>query len=79
MYDSHSKGISYSSGFFMLIAFAVASSILAGLISIPIWTSMTGESFKTIEEGMTNPANRNAVKVIQVITAVVGFLLPAYN
>ena len=77
MYDSNSKGISYLAGFFMLIAFVVASTILAGLLSIPIWTVMTGESALKIEEGMLNPANSNAVKVIQIITAVVGFLLPA--
>ena len=76
MYDSNSKGISYLAGFFMLIAFVVASTILAGLLSIPIWTAMTGESALKIEEGMLNPANSNAVKVIQIITAVVGFLLP---
>lgn len=77
MYDSQSKGISYTAGFFMLIAFAIASFILAGLLSLPIWTAMTGESALNIEEGMTNPANRNAVKVIQIITSIVGFLLPA--
>ena len=77
MYDSNSKGISYLAGFFMLIAFVVASTILAGLLSMPIWTAMTGESALKIEEGMLNPANSNAVKVIQIITAVVGFLLPA--
>lgn len=77
MYDSHSKGISYTAGFFMLIAFAIASFILAGLISIPIWSAMTGESALKIEEGMMNPANSNAVKVIQIITSIVAFLLPA--
>ncbi len=77
MYDSQSKGISYIAGFFMLIAFAIASTILAGLLSIPIWTSMTGQSFTEIEKGMSNPANSTAIKVIQMITAVVGFLLPA--
>lgn len=77
MYDSHSKGISYTAGFFMLIAFAIASFILAGLVSIPIWSAMTGESALKIEEGMMNPANSNAVKVIQIITSIVAFLLPA--
>ena len=71
MYDSYSKGISYLAGFFMLIAFVVASTILAGLLSIPIWKAMTGESALKIEEGMLNPANSNAVKVIQIITAVI--------
>lgn len=77
MYDKDSKGISYTAGFFMLIAFAIASIILAGLLSIPIWTAMTGENFTEIEKGMTNPANSNAIKVIQILTAIVGFLLPA--
>ncbi len=77
MYDQHSRGISYTAGFFMLIAFVVAGVILAGLISIPIWTSMTGKSITEMEKGMTDPANSDALKIIQGLTAVVGFLLPA--
>jgi uncharacterized protein len=76
MYDSNSKGISYIAGFFMLIAFAVAGSILAGIISIPIWTGMTGQSFTNMEKGLSDPANSDAVKVIQSIAAIVGFFLP---
>lgn len=76
MYNSHSKGISYTAGFFMLIAFAVTGSILAGIISIPVWTNMTGQSFTNMEKGISDPANSNAVKVIQSIAAIVGFLLP---
>jgi membrane protease YdiL (CAAX protease family) len=77
MYDSNSKGISYTAGFFMLIAFAVAAFLRAAFVSIPIWTSMTGLSFKDIEKGMKDPANSNAVKVIQSVTFVISFLLPA--
>ena len=77
MYDHNSKGISYSAGFFMLIAFAVAATIIAVLISIPIWTSMTGQNFEDIEKGMSDPANSNAIKVIQSVTFIIGFLLPA--
>lgn len=77
MYDNNSKGISYTAGFFMLIAFAVAASIIAVIISIPIWTSMTGQGFKDFEKGMNDPANSNAIKVIQSITVVIGFLVPA--
>ena len=77
MYDSNSKGISYSAGFFMLIGFAIAGIILASVISIPIWTNMTGRSIKEMEIGLTNPANSNAFRVIQSIEAIVGFLLPA--
>jgi membrane protease YdiL (CAAX protease family) len=77
MYDSNSKGISYTGGFFMLIAFAVAGIFIAAVISIPVWTSMTGLGFTQMEKGMNDPANSNAIKVIQCITFVIGFLLPA--
>jgi len=77
MYDTNSKGISYTAGFFMLIAFAVAGVFIAALISIPVWTSMTGLGFKAMEDGMNDPANSNAIKVIQSLTFLIGFLLPA--
>ncbi len=77
MYDSNSKGISYTAGFFILIGFVIAGILLAGVISIPVWTSMTGTSFEKISTEMDNPAYANAFKVIQIITAVVGFFFPA--
>ena len=77
MYDSNSKGISYTAGFFMLIAFAVAGIFISALIGIPIWTGMTGQGLKEMEKGMEDPANSNAVKVIQSVTFIIGFLLPA--
>lgn len=77
MYDSTSKGISYSAGFFMLIAFAVAGLILSSLISVPVWTAMTGQHFDAFKDGMTNPAYANAYKAVQSITAVFSYLIPA--
>ncbi len=77
MYDQDSKGISYKAGFFMLIAFAVAGVFIASLISIPVWQAMTGISALKMEKSMSDPANSDAVKVIQSIQAVVGFLIPA--
>src|SRR5258707_12742011 len=77
MYDNNSKGISYTAGFFMLIAFAVAGVFIAALISIHSWTSMPGQGLKAMEKGMNDPANSNAIKVIQSITFVIGFLFPA--
>lgn len=48
MYDSNSKGISYTAGFFMLIGFAVAALLVAGMLSIPVWTAMTGTGMDII-------------------------------
>ncbi|MCC7401005.1 MAG: CPBP family intramembrane metalloprotease [Chitinophagaceae bacterium] len=77
MYDSNSKGISYTAGFFMLIGFAVAALLVAGMLSIPVWTAMTGTGMDKMTAEMNNPAYAHAYQVIQVITAVVGFFLPA--
>ncbi len=77
MYDSNSKGISYTAGFFMLIAFAIAGLMLASMISLPVWTAMTGQPFESFTEEMNNPAYSDAYKVIQSITAVLSYLAPA--
>ncbi len=76
MYDSNSKGISYTAGFFMLIPFVAAGFLVASVISIPVWTSMTGTSIMDMQKEMNNPAYADAMKVIQIITAVVAFFLP---
>jgi len=77
MYDSDSRGISYTAGFFMLIAFAIAGLLVASGISIPIWQQMTGLGFDQMAQNTSNPAHADALKIIQTITAVMGFLLPA--
>lgn len=77
MYDDQSKGISYTAGFFMLLAFAVAGAILAQVIYGPIWTAMTGKDLKALSDGMIEPQDTNAVRLVQCISAIVGFLVPA--
>ncbi len=78
MYDSNSKGISYTAGFFMLITFAIAGLILSSAIGLSIWANMTGQDPKLFLEGLTNPAYANAYKVVQSITAVFSYLIPAF-
>ena len=77
MYDSDSKGTSYLAGFFMLIAFAVAGLLLGSVLSIPVWTGMTGKSIADMEKYMNDPAYGKAVQVMQLVAALCGFLLPA--
>jgi uncharacterized protein len=77
MYDNNSKGISYIAGFFMLIAFTIAGLVVAGFISASVWQQMTGLKYEHLEKYLTDPAYGNTLKVMQMINAVVGFLLPA--
>jgi uncharacterized protein len=76
MIDNDSKGISYTAGFFMLIAFAIAGLVLASTIGAQIWVQMTGKSFSEMQKGMSDPANSDVMKIIQAVTAIIGFLLP---
>ncbi len=76
MYDKDSRGISYTAGFFMLIAFAIAGLILASAIGVQIWQQVTGKSFEEMQKGMNDPANSDVMKIIQSLTAIVGFLIP---
>jgi membrane protease YdiL (CAAX protease family) len=77
MYDSNSKGISYTAGFFILIAFTVAGAVFAASISGLIWTKITGKSLEVFADGLAGPEDAVVMRWIQVITALVGFLLPA--
>ena len=77
MYDNDSKGISFTAGIFILLSLTIAGIVLTGVIITPVWTSMTGQSIKEMDEGMSNPAYGNVLRIIQTITVVVGFFLPA--
>jgi len=76
MYDSNSKGISYTAGFFMLIAFAIAGIIFFGQIATQVWVAITGKSADAYLSGMSDPANSNIYKLVQVIN-MLGFFIPA--
>lgn len=77
MYDSNSKGISYTAGFFIVIAFAIAGIFLGTILSIPIWTSMTGKGLLEMKDQLGNPEYSNTFKLIQAVTTLFGFLIPA--
>jgi membrane protease YdiL (CAAX protease family) len=61
----------------MLIGFAIASLLVAATLSVPIWTMMTGKSSQAFLDGNIGPEDTNAMRIIQLISAIVGFFLPA--
>ena len=76
MNDNDSRGISYTTGFFILVAFAVAGLVFASLLGAQIWQQMTGKGLDAMEKGMSDPANSDVMKIIQAITAIIGFFVP---
>lgn len=78
MYDNESKGISYTAGFFILIAFVLGGSIFAAMLAQPIWTNMTGKSFEEFVKGNFTADDATALKIIQAINSLGAFLLPTF-
>jgi len=77
MYDNDSKGISYTGGFFMLIAFMIAGAVLAAQLSQVVWNLWGGENYLKVREDMSHSQHAVAIKLGQVLTSVVGFFVPA--
>ncbi|MFV0605287.1 MAG: type II CAAX prenyl endopeptidase Rce1 family protein [Niabella sp.] len=76
MKELSDKGISYSAGFFMLIALAIGGIMVGSFLSIPIIMLMSGKSITAIQDIMGNPAYFRELQVMQSISAIFGFLLP---
>jgi uncharacterized protein len=77
MYDNNSKGISFTAGFFMLIAFTIAGIYLASLINNQLSIVMTGKNVEQLLSGTMVPVNPWVYKLIQSVNAIVGFFIPA--
>ena len=59
-----------------LVAFAVAGLVFASLLGAQVWQQMTGKGLEAMEKGMSDPANSDVMKIIQAITAIIGFFVP---
>ena len=69
--------MSVTKEFFILVGLWVFALLLGGVLSIPIWMVMTGESPLKMGEELMNPKYRSALLVIQSVSSVITFLLPA--
>ncbi len=77
MYDNDAKGISWGAGFFMLIAFTVAGAILGSALASLLWQPLTGQPLTSIADYIRNPAYSGAARIVQAVSAVIGFMVPA--
>lgn len=64
--------------FLVLMGIWVGCFIIGSAAAIPIWVIMTGKSVFSMEKEMLNPANINAIKVMQVVSTVIVFFIPAF-
>ncbi|MGZ8544719.1 MAG: CPBP family glutamic-type intramembrane protease [Flavisolibacter sp.] len=72
--NNNSKGVSFTSGFFMLLGFALLGLVVSSVISIGLITSVAGGK---IEEALKDPANADLIRIIQVSSMVISMFIPA--
>jgi CAAX protease family protein len=78
-YDIYSRrGITYPASFFILLLFIGGGLIVGSLASAGIWAAMTGKSVLSMEKEILNPANVQAVRVLQIVSTFFIFFLPAF-
>lgn len=74
---NNSKGVSYTSGFFMLIAFAIVGFIVSGFIGAMIIWASSGVNMKDLPNLMKDPQYANTLRLIQAISVLISMFLPA--
>lgn len=77
MQKIYSKGFNGWSQLAIFLGLAGGGLIIASIVSIPVWKMMTNGSLLNMEQDMLKPENANAALIIQAISAVFAFFLPA--
>jgi uncharacterized protein len=71
--------ISYISQFLILMGLLVAAFVLGSIVTLVLLQAMVGNVFNSelMQKELLNPANSDAVKIVQLVSSLVMFLLPA--
>lgn len=78
-YDMQSRpGMTYPAAFFILLGLLGVGLIVGSLAGAGVWFAMTGKGIFSMEKEMTNPANVQAVRMLQLVSTFFIFFLPAY-
>jgi len=78
-YDEYNqfKPVSPSAAFFILLGLLGAGLIIGALAGAGIWMAMTGQSISGFEKDILNPKYANATRVMQMVSQLFMFLIPA--
>lgn len=74
--NNNSKGVSYYSGFFMLLGLAILGLVVASVIGGAILLSSSDGGLADIEKIMADPSNAGLLRLIQAISVIVSMLIP---
>jgi len=77
-YDIDSRpGMTHGRTLLAMFGFLLLGMVAGSLLSGGIWTLMTGRSVKTLTEDMMDPHFSHAVRIMQLVSSVFLFFLPA--
>jgi membrane protease YdiL (CAAX protease family) len=62
----------------ILVGLWLGCFLVGSMVTIPIWILMTGKSLFAMTTDMTKPEHVNALKVMQVVSTIIIFFLPAF-
>ncbi|MFL5739250.1 MAG: type II CAAX prenyl endopeptidase Rce1 family protein [Flavisolibacter sp.] len=75
MNNNNSKGVSYTSGFFILIGLALLGLVIASFIGVFALGVSTGG--KISSDSLNDPKNADILRIIQALSVIVGMFAPA--
>jgi membrane protease YdiL (CAAX protease family) len=71
-------GISFMASFFILLGLLGVGLLVGSLVAGGIMMAMTGTSFFGLEKAMSDPANVQALRVVQLVSTFFIFFIPAW-
>ncbi|NDC76365.1 MAG: CPBP family intramembrane metalloprotease [Chitinophagia bacterium] len=79
-YDiDHQPGMSYGRTLLTLFGFLLLGMVAGSLFSASVWTLMTGRGIATLSQDMLDPHFANALRIMQLVSSLFLFFLPAWG
>ena len=77
MMEYESKGLAPGAAVAVLLGFLMVGLFIGSLAGLGVWVAMTGRGVLTLEKDMLNPQFANAARMMQMISVLIMFFVPA--
>ena len=75
--EYESRGISPGAAVLVLFGFLAVGLFIGSLVGLGVWVAMTGQGVLTLEKDMLNPQFANAARMMQMVSVLIMFFVPA--
>ena len=77
MMEYESRGLSPGASVAVLFGFIAVGLFIGSLAGLGVWVAMTGQGVLTLEKDMLNPQFANAARMMQMVSVLIMFFVPA--